>query len=243
MSKPRARRATAAPMRPRPTMPSVAPATSRPRNGPSDHGRAPAPGAHELVALDEPAPRREHQREREIRRRRVEHARRVRHRDAARTARVDVEPVVADAVVRDEPQRREAGRASIGLVGDDQRLDVVARLSSGPTSTSPSSSNAGPGYRRVARTFKPRVSMPTTEPMRVHARGTAAGGRLRPDCRRYRLEAAVGPRPRSGTTTRFRRTRGPWTRRHFALELERRARAVPQELAQGRGRSRRHPLV
>ena len=93
-------------------------------------GRAPAAGAHEHVSFHDPATDGEHQRDREIGRRGVEHPRRVRDRDAARPARVDVDAVVADAVVRDEPQRRQPFEDGCvdDVAGDDQRLDVVVRL-------------------------------------------------------------------------------------------------------------------
>ena len=64
----------------------------------------PAALAHESVRLDEVAAAGEDQREREIGHRRVQHARRVRHCDSAIEARSDVHAVVADAVVRHQPQ-------------------------------------------------------------------------------------------------------------------------------------------
>src|SRR4029077_6115939 len=73
-------------------------AEKRPR-GPR---RAPAARSHQGVSLDHAPPYREQQREREIGGRSVEHTRRVRDRDAPGAARVDVDPVVADAVVGDE---------------------------------------------------------------------------------------------------------------------------------------------
>ena len=212
-SNPSARRATAPPMRPRPTMPSVDPVSSSARN----------PSAHE--PLHSPARTRrspsttrracgEDQRPGQVGGRGVEHARRVRHRHTGPAEPFHAEPVVADAEIRDEPQRRKiASRRSARSPRSEPRRRLAA--SSGPTSRRPARRTPGPGYRRVARTFKPRVSHADNGTDAGHACGTA--------CWRsssFRLpaptasKAAVGPRPRSGTTTRSRRTRGPWTRRH-----------------------------
>ena len=83
-------------------------------------GRAPAARAHQAITFHHAPPGREDQREREVGGRVVEHARRVRDDDAPRGARRDVDPVVADAEVRDDP---EAGKQveRHGLVGDDER--------------------------------------------------------------------------------------------------------------------------
>ena len=81
----------------------------------------PATLAHEPVRLDEVAAAGEDQREREIGHRGVEHAGCVRHRDPALAARGNVHTVVADAVVRHQPQ---AGQ-EVELVRPDcdDRLD------------------------------------------------------------------------------------------------------------------------
>ena len=118
----------------------------------------------------------EQQRDREIGGRGVEHARRVRHRDAARAARVDVDLVVADAVVRDEPKRRQAVEHRV-VDGCLRRRSAPRRRRAGrptaPISTSPSSSHASPGKRLVARTFTARSVA------RAPRRGRACSARRR----------------------------------------------------------------
>ena len=83
MPKPLARRATACPMRPKPTTPSVAPCTSRPR-----YWLMPQPGQRparrSASAVGREPGRGEDQQEGEVGRGLVEHARRVAHRDAGR---------------------------------------------------------------------------------------------------------------------------------------------------------------
>jgi hypothetical protein len=64
----------------------------------------PLPGAHAPVALDDEAAHRQDQCPREVGHRRVEHTGCVRHRDPACAQRVDSDPVVAHAEVRDESQ-------------------------------------------------------------------------------------------------------------------------------------------
>ncbi len=89
-------------------MPSVVPLTSRPNDTRLRPVRAPRPRADVPVARDDAAADGEHERDGEVCRRRVEDAGRVRDRDASGRAGADVDAVVADAVVRDEPQRGEA---------------------------------------------------------------------------------------------------------------------------------------
>ena len=81
----------------------------------------------EEAALDESAPHREDEREGEIRGGRVQDSRRVRDRDPARGAGRHVDPVVADAEVRDEPERGEVVERD-GLVRDDDGLDFGTGL-------------------------------------------------------------------------------------------------------------------
>jgi hypothetical protein len=88
---------------------------------------APTARADEPVALHDLPPHGEDQREGEVGGRLVEHARRVGHDHPARRARGDVDPVVADAEVRDDAQRgQEVERDR--LVREDQPLDILARL-------------------------------------------------------------------------------------------------------------------
>ena len=108
MPKPAARRATACPMRPKPTMPSVAPWTSRPSSSTGPQVRH-SPGADRAIALDDAACGREQQRPGEVRGGLGEHARRVADRDASPCAGRHVDVVVADAEVRDDPQLRPGG--------------------------------------------------------------------------------------------------------------------------------------
>ncbi len=93
----------------------------------------PAAVAHKAVGLDEPAAQGEDQREREVGRRRVEHARRVRDGDAATAALLDVDRVVAHAVVGHDAKAREAvEHGCVDAVADgDERLDVRARPGAG----------------------------------------------------------------------------------------------------------------
>ena len=88
---------------------------------------APSSCTDEPVALDESAPHREDEREGEIRGGRVQDSRRVRDRDPARGAGRHVDPVVADAEVRDEPERGEVVERD-GLVRDDDGLDFGTGL-------------------------------------------------------------------------------------------------------------------
>ena len=87
---------------------------------------APAGRADEAVGDDDLPPHGHDQAEGEVGGRRVEHAGRVRDGDAARRAGGDVDPVVADAEVRHDPQRRQEVERH-RLVRDDQPFDVLAR--------------------------------------------------------------------------------------------------------------------
>ena len=84
--KPAARAATARPMRPKPTSPSVAPCTSRPRYC-VDAPARPRAGAQVALGVGREPRRREDQQEREVGGRLVEHTRRVAHDDAVRRPR------------------------------------------------------------------------------------------------------------------------------------------------------------
>jgi hypothetical protein len=92
---------------------------------------APTAGADEPVAGDDTAAGGEDERHREVRCRRVEDTGRVRHCDAARRTRCDVDSVVADAVVRDQPERRIEVEVD-GLVHDHEHVDVGPRPVGGP---------------------------------------------------------------------------------------------------------------
>ena len=112
-------------------MPSVAPLTSWARSVVEAQSVPHLPGPHEGVGLDDAPPRRKDEREREVCGRRVEDARRVRDGDAVGGAGRDVDVVVADAVVRDEPQVRGSSSS------------VRASITS-PTTASASTSGRGP---------------------------------------------------------------------------------------------------
>jgi hypothetical protein len=86
----------------------------------------PAPFAHEAVRLDEVAAAGEDQREGQVGHRRVEDARRVRDGDPALAAGGYVHGVVADAVVRHEPQVGEEVELGVADPDDDrhERLDA-----------------------------------------------------------------------------------------------------------------------
>ena len=92
----------------------------------SGYESAPASRADEPVAGGHAAPRREHERHREVGGGPVEHARRVGDGDAPLVRGGDVDAVVADAVVRDQPQGRVQGEVD-GLVHDDEDVDVGPR--------------------------------------------------------------------------------------------------------------------
>ena len=100
-------------------IPSVAPLTSRPG------AIAQPPGADGPVAGHHAATRGEHERHREVGGGGVEHAGRVRDGDAAGRRGRDVDAVVADAVVRDQAQRRVQLEVD-GLVDHDERVHVRA---------------------------------------------------------------------------------------------------------------------
>ena len=81
---------------------------------------------HEAVAFGDAAQEREHQRERELRRRAGEDVRRVGDDDAAAPRRLEVDVVHPDGVVGDDPQLRP-GRLEIGVVDRhrEHRHDAV----------------------------------------------------------------------------------------------------------------------
>jgi hypothetical protein len=89
-------------------------------------GRCPAAGADEPVALDELPPGREDECDGQIRRGAVEDARRVRDDDATLGAGAEIDAVVADAEVGDDPQIGKKVERH-GLVRDEEGLDVGAR--------------------------------------------------------------------------------------------------------------------
>ena len=158
----RALRATADPMRPSPTIPSVAPLTSpaevadvRPAVCQRPLRTCRSPG-------DDAAARRQDEREGEVCGRRVEDARCVRHCDAAPMRRADVDAVVADAEVRDQSQTGEQVELSVGhlLVGDDECRDVRPR-------------REGAGRRQELDVFELAPCRPRNRPRREHLHGAA----------------------------------------------------------------------
>ena len=121
MPKTSARRATSRPIRPKPTSPS-----RRAGEVAAEQLRArpvvlPAAVADPPVGRDDVPARREDQREREVGDGGVEDARRVRDGDAALAARLDVDEVVADAVVRDEAEVGEELELVRADAGDGRR--------------------------------------------------------------------------------------------------------------------------
>ena len=156
--------------------------------------------------------------------------------------RLDADPVVADAEVRDEPQRGKR-RAVHRLVRDDaaprrRRVARARRSRRRPARRTPGRDTAA--SREPSRGECP---MPKRILMRATACGTSPRGRPRADRRR------LPPRGRSLAYDHdplLQRGSGVHVGgRHggVRLELERRARAVPEELAAQRGCAPRDPLV
>jgi hypothetical protein len=90
----------------------------------------PAARTDEPVAGDDPAPNGEEEAEREIRRRGSRDAGRVRDRDPTAAGRLDVDEVIARAVVRDDAKvGQQLQQRLADLLGNDgQRLDAGSRL-------------------------------------------------------------------------------------------------------------------
>ena len=108
--------------------------------------------ADEAVALGDAAQEREHQRQRELRRRAGEHVRRVGDDDAAAPRRLEVDVVHPDGVVGDDPQLR-AGRLEVGVVDRDRehRHDAVRAGGDGTSSKSAASAASTSAGTRSAR--------------------------------------------------------------------------------------------
>jgi hypothetical protein len=84
--------------------------------------------ADQPVALRDAAEQRQHQRDRQLGSRLGQHVRGIRHDDAAAPARVEVDVVHADGVVRDDPQLRPGGveQLLVDAVGQHQHQAVAA---------------------------------------------------------------------------------------------------------------------
>ncbi len=95
---------------------------------------APAPLAHEAVRRHEVSAARKDQRQRQVGNGSVEHARRIGDGDPARSARGDVDRVVADPVVGDEPEVGEEVELFRADPDDrrDEHVDARQRLRGWP---------------------------------------------------------------------------------------------------------------
>ena len=166
-SKPSTRRATAWPMRPKPTMPTVAPWRSWPSSSCGLPG-APLAAADVGVPLRQSPRDAEHQRDRQVGGAVGQDVRGVADRDPARARRLDVDVVDAHRVVRDRPQPRgrldqlgvdavgEQRKQTLELGSPREQLLARRRQALGPDLDlvlAARRSRAPPGSLRVTKTF------------------------------------------------------------------------------------------
>ena len=199
-SNPAARRATAWPIRPKPTTPSTFPVTCTPsRNAGIDPG--PAAGPDDPVALDHPARRRQEERHGMVGGGVGQDPGRVRHQHAPAAAGGQVDVVHAHPVGGDVSQVRG------GIEERPRRRDPGTRRSPPGRRPPPRADASRPRPSATRRTSKARRQRGRVEPGKLAAPGPASASRVALLVRRADGSRRPRPRPpcegrRSGTPRR-----------------------------------------